>query len=126
MPFLIGEVGGISKHVPTVQKEGRARSGEQLFFGVPHLNFLYSRFTAIRFIVSNFWRERRLRRMYVYMYIYMYTYLLVRVYTYMSLDPSGEGVKLISTMVLYKFGRHFPFPGGWAAFGLNFCYPLAL
>ena len=60
MPFLIGEVGGISKHVPTVQKEGRARSGEQLFFGVPHLNFLYSRFTAIRFIVSNFWRERRL------------------------------------------------------------------
>ena len=32
MPFLIGEVGGISKHVPTVQKEGRARSGEQQFF----------------------------------------------------------------------------------------------
>ena len=41
MPFLIGEVGGISKHVPTVQKEGRARSGEQQFFGVPHLNFSY-------------------------------------------------------------------------------------
>ena len=41
MPFLIGEVGGISKHVPTVQKEGRARSGEQQLFGVTHLNFLY-------------------------------------------------------------------------------------
>ena len=39
MPFLIGEVGGISKHVPTVQKEGRARSGEQQLFGVTHLNF---------------------------------------------------------------------------------------
>ena len=54
MPFLIGEVGGISKHVPTVQKEGRARSGEQQLFGVPHLNFFISRFTAIRFIVSIF------------------------------------------------------------------------
>ena len=41
MPFLIGEVGGISKHVPTVQKEGRARSGEQQLFGVTHLNFFY-------------------------------------------------------------------------------------
>ena len=39
MPFLIGEVGGISKHVPTVQKEGRARSGERHVFGVPHLFF---------------------------------------------------------------------------------------
>ena len=37
MPFLIGEVGGISKHVPTVQKEGRASSGEQHVFDVPHL-----------------------------------------------------------------------------------------
>ena len=61
MPFLIGEVGGISKHVPTVQKEGRARSGEQQLFGVTHLIFFISRFTAIRFIVSIFWRERRLR-----------------------------------------------------------------
>ena len=39
MPFLKGEVGGISKHVPTVQKESRASSCEQHVFDVPHLFF---------------------------------------------------------------------------------------
>ena len=41
MPFLIGEVGGISKHVPTVQKEGRARSGEQHFFWCSSFDFFF-------------------------------------------------------------------------------------
>ena len=125
MPFLNGEVGGISKHVPAVQKERVVRVlVSNIFFGVPHLFFIH----GLRRFVSLFRAsgENDVCDVCMYMYIYIHTCLLVRVYTYMSLDPSGEGVKLISTMVLYKFGRHFPFPGGWAAFGLDFCYPLAL
>ena len=98
----------------------------KMFLDVPHLIFLFTVCGDSIHCFELLARTTFATYVCIYVYIYIHTYLLVRVYTYMSLDPSGEGVKLISMIVLYKFGRHFPFPGGWAAFGLNFCYPLAL
>ena len=82
MPFLNGEVGGISKHVPAVQKERVVRVLVSNIFLVSLIYFFYSRFAAIRFIVSSFWRERRLRRMYVYVYIYTHVLACTSIYVH--------------------------------------------
>ena len=48
MPFLNGEVGGISKHVPTVEKEGCAISDESHVFRMFLVFFFFvTRFAAI-------------------------------------------------------------------------------
>ena len=50
MPFLNGEVGGISKHVPTVEKEGCAIPVESPVFGCSSFLFLFyfvTRFAAM-------------------------------------------------------------------------------
>ena len=75
MPFLIGEVGGISKHVPTVQKEGRASSGEQHVFDVPHLiSFL---FTVYGDSIHCFeFLARTTFAMYVCIYVHIYVHVL--------------------------------------------------
>ena len=83
MPFLNGEVGGISKHVPTVEKEGCASSDEShaprcssfLIF-----NFFLHGLRRCDSLFRSNRRERRLRRTCVYMYGYICTYCCGHVY----------------------------------------------
>ena len=97
MPFLNGEVGGISKHVPTVEKEGCAIPDESPVFGCSSFLFLFyfvTRFAAMRFIVSKL-LARTTFAMYVYTSVCICVHVLLWMcILYMSVHPSGKASNL--------------------------------
>ena len=80
MPFLNGEVGGISKHVPTVEKEGCASSDESHVSGCSSFLIFLHGLRRCDSLFRSCWRERRLRRMCVHMYVYVCMYCSGYVY----------------------------------------------
>ena len=91
MPFLNGEVGGISKHVPTVEKEGCAIPDESPVFGCSSFLFYFNCYTVCGDAIHCFEAagENDVCDVCVYICMYMCTRTALDVYTLHVRSPFG-------------------------------------